>query len=368
MDNSSQADCIFLDFSKAFDKVCHKLLLHKLSQLKLDHNVFKWIECFLTNRSQFVYANGYNSCFTEVHSGVPQGSVIGPLLFLIYINDLPCHIKSRIHLFADDCVIFREVNNIIDSCTLQSDLNTVDNWCRTWLMELNINKCKVMRVSRSVCSQFTYYLNDIPLESTNSYKYLGVHITSNLSWAMHVEQIINKANRTLGYLRRNFSKAPSSLKLALYKTLIRPKLEYASSIWDPSHINLITSLELVQNNSTRFILSNYNRTASISAMKNNLSLPTLSLRRKVSRLSTFHKLYHHPILRDELILQPQYFSNRVDHRHKVGIITYRTNTAAQSFLPRSSREWNHLPPEIVAINDNHLFRDTVANIVYAGPI
>lgn len=155
-------------------------------------------------------------------------------------------------------------------------------------MELNINKCKVMRVSRSVRSQFTYYLNDIPLESTTSYTYVGVHITANLSLALHIEQIMNNANRTLGYLRRNFSEAPSSLKLELYKTLIGPKLEYASSVWDPSHVNLITSLELVQNNCTRFIISKYNRTASISAMKNILSLPTLPLLRKVSRLSNFH--------------------------------------------------------------------------------
>lgn len=272
------------------------------------------------------------------------------------------------HLFADDCVIFREVTNNNDSSILQSDLNTVANWCRIWLMELNISKCKVMHVSRSACSHPTYYLNDIPLQSTTSYKYLGIHITSNLSWAPHIEQTITNANRTLGYLRRNFSRAPSSLKLALYKTLVRPKLEYASSVWDPSHFNLITSLELVQNNSTRFIFSNYNRTASISAMKTNLSLPTLSSRRKVSRLATFHKLYHHHILRGELIPQPQYFSNRIDHRHKVGIITYHTTTAAQSFLPRSSREWNHLPPDIVAITDNHLFRETLANIVYSGSI
>lgn len=248
--------------------------------------------------------------------------------------------------------------------TLFFSLNAVANWCRVWLMELNINKCKVMRVSRSNGSQFIYYLNGTPLEFTTCYKYLGVHITSNLTWALHIEQIINKANRMLGYLRRNFSRAPSSLKLSLYKTLIRPKLEYAASVWDPSHSNLITSLELVQNNSTRFIFSNYNRTASISSMKTNLSL-TLSSRRKLSRLATFHKLYHHPILRDELIQQPQYLSHRIDHPHKVGIISYHTNTADQSFLPRSSREWNHLPPEVVAINDNHLFRETLANIVYS---
>lgn len=365
LDSSSQADCIYLDFSKAFDKVCHQLLLHKLSNLNLDRNVLQWIESFLTRRTQFVHANGFNSSFSEVRSGVPQGSVLGPLLFLIYINDLPSKLCSNIHLFADDCVIFRKINNSDDIRILQSDLTAVSNWCQTWLMELNINKCKVMHVSRNPKHQSTYYLNNIALELVTSYKYLGVHITTNLSWSTHIEHIINNANSMLGYLRRNFSRAPSSLKLSLYKSLIRPKLEYAASVWDPSQENLIASLELVQNNSARFILSNYNRTASISSMKSSLSLPSLSSRRKLFRLTMLHKIYYHSFLRNELLPQPLYISHRIDHRHKVGINYYHTKSATQSFLPRSSREWNHLPAEIAGITDNQLFRAALANIVYA---
>lgn len=109
LDRSSCVDCIFFRFSKAFDKVSHKLILHKLQQLHIDSNILKWTECFLTNRSQFVSANAHNSPPGQVHSGVPQGSVLGPLLFLININDLPSLLTSNVHLFADDCVIFREV-------------------------------------------------------------------------------------------------------------------------------------------------------------------------------------------------------------------------------------------------------------------
>lgn len=156
LDRSSSADCIFLDFAKAFGKVCHKLLIHKLQNLNRDANLLKWVECFLTNRSQYVTANGYDSSMCSVVSGVPQGSVLGPLLFLIYINDLPSQVTSNIHLFADYCVIFTEITSDDDCNCLQSDLNIISNWCSLWLMELNINKCKVVHVSRSPNSSRVY--------------------------------------------------------------------------------------------------------------------------------------------------------------------------------------------------------------------
>lgn len=363
LDRSSLADCIFLDFSKAFDKVCHKLLLLKLSQLNLYPKLLIWLEYFLINRSQFVSANSLTSPPSGVHSGVPQGSVLGPLLFLIYINDLSSCVSSHIHLFADDCVIFREILCDNDITTLQSDLNAISVWCKTWCMELNINKCKLMRVSRKNINSPVYSLNNVPLDAVSSYKYLGVHISSNLTWSVHTSYVINNANRMLGYLRRNFAKAPSSLKLLLYKVLIRSKLEYSVSVWDPSHENLIHSLEMVQNNSVRFILSNYNRTASISTMKSNLDLPSLTSRRKISRLCLFHKLFLHPSLRAEHILPPQYISSRLDHVHKVGIPSCRTNAFFQSFFPRTSVEWNGLPAPTATIKDPQQFKNAIANIV-----
>lgn len=172
---------------------------------------------------------------------------------------------------------------------------------------------------------YRYKLQDINLENVTSYRYLGVHITSTLSWNLHIETITCSANRMLGYLRRNFSKAPVSLKLLFYKTLVRPKLEYAAAIWDPSYANLQQTIEIVQNNACRFILSNFNRTASVTSMKSTLSLPCLSLRRKVFRLSLFFKIYNHASIKNELILMPAYRSSRVDHQHKVALTQCRTN-------------------------------------------
>lgn len=224
-------DCTFLDFRKAFDSVSHRLL-HKLSKLNLDPTLLKWIEAFLTDRTQYVSANNYNSRTRPVTSGVPQGSVLGPLLFLIYINDLADRVSSSIRLFADDCVIYRKITNSDDSSLLQCDLNNISSWCDNWLMNLNPTKCKYMRISKtsSNLNLPVYSLNSTALDSVLSYKYLGVHISSDLSWHKHTEYITNNANRMLGFLRRNFSLAPVSLKLLLYKTVVRSKLEYASAI------------------------------------------------------------------------------------------------------------------------------------------
>lgn len=169
----------------------------------------------------------------------------------------------------------------------------------------------------------------------------------------------------LGYVKRNFSLAPVALKLTLYKTLIRPRLEYAASVWDPGQVTLITALEAIQNRSARFILSNYHNTASVTAMKATLSLPPLALRRSISRLSLFHKIYfHNSILRDKLISRPFYVSSRNDHNHKVGIPISNTTTFHSSFVPRTSREWNHLPGTIATITDSDLFKTAITNLLF----
>lgn len=363
LDHSFPVDCIFFYFSKAFDKVSHRLLLYKLSTLNIDSRVLTWINSFLTNRSQFVHVNGINSRPSPVTSGVPQGSVLGPLLFLIYINDLPSYISSSVGLFADDCVIYSEVTNDSDVLSLQSDLYSVSRWCDKWQMELNISKCKSMRVSRQNNTCPTYHIKTVALESVSSYKYLGVYIANNLSWDIHVEYIIKNANRMLGFLKRNFSLAPLSLKLLLYKSLVRSKLEYSSAIWDPG-ATLASSLEAAQNRSVRFILHNYHRTSSVTAMKTTLGLPDLSLRRKLSRLCLFHKIYHHnQSLRQHLLTQPSYISSRVDHQNKVGIPHCRTSHFYQSFVPMTSMDWNRLPAPIASIADSAEFKAALCEYI-----
>ena len=177
---------------------------------------------------------------------MPQGTVLGPVLFLVFINDIPDSISSPIRLFADDCVIYRKIETPQDSQALQQDLTRVGNWETTWLMEFNVKKCHTIRITRQRERNIitsTYYLHNSPLEIVSSAKYLGITISHDLDWKEHIGNITAKANRTLGFIRRNLPKAPQQVKAIAYKTLVRPQLENAAPIWHPYDHNNITPIE-----------------------------------------------------------------------------------------------------------------------------
>jgi hypothetical protein len=155
-------DVLFLDFAKAFDKVPHKRLLHKLEMYGIEGNILSWINAFLSNRSQRVLLGDVVSDWENVTSGVPQGSVLGPTLFIIYINDLPEVVSpnSICKMYADDTKILRVVKSDEEKFRLQVDLDMIVNWTKTWLMELNAKKCKVMHVNQSSSPHNVYYMND----------------------------------------------------------------------------------------------------------------------------------------------------------------------------------------------------------------
>lgn len=158
------------------------------------------LNAFFLKRTQFVSAKNSISSTCFVTSGVPQGSFLRPLLFLTYINDLLDKLTSSVHPYADDCVIYHEITNPDDTFLLQSDLNTIYSWCNQWLMNLIVSKCKMMKFSScSAVSTSSYKINNSIQSSFTSYKYLGVHITNNLSWQTHIEYVTNSVNRTLGF-------------------------------------------------------------------------------------------------------------------------------------------------------------------------
>lgn len=192
-----------------------------------------------------------------------------------------------------------------------------------------------------------------------------MHI-STLSWRTHVNYVVNNANCTRGYLRRNFNQATSSLKLLLYKTLERPKLEYAASVWDLNTASLCSELESVHNRASRFILSNYHHTSSVTAMKASLSflsLPLLEHRRKVFHLCLFHKIYHsNPILRNKLLSSSSYMSSRIDHQHKVHVPSCCTNLFQDFFVPNTCASWNRLPRSVAEIGNEVAFPSAITNL------
>ena len=203
LDEQQQIDLILLDFAKAFDKVPHRGLLSKLVAAGIDVGTRRWIEDFLRNRTQQVVVNGATSEECPVSSGVPQGTVIGPLLFLIYINDLPSVVSpgTTVRLFADDCAVYRSVKSVHDRDCLQKDIDSLQSWERTWKMEFNASKCHTLHITRKRNYLDTRYtIHDTQLEVKDSAPYLGVNIHHKLSWNSHIDAVAKKADSTRAFI------------------------------------------------------------------------------------------------------------------------------------------------------------------------
>ena len=284
---AQQVDMAVLDFSKAFDKVPHRRLVKKLDFYGIRGGTNQWIANFLHGRLQRVVVDGSVSSEERVVSGVPQGSVLGPVLFLVYINDTVDGIGSNIRLFADDCILYRTIKTPEDHQALQHDLNTLHKWSVDWQMAFNVKKCFSLSVTkkRKHKSQFTYSMGGENMASTSSTTYLGVTINKSLDWSEHIDSITKKANRILGLLRRNLQKAPREVKTAAYKALVRPRLEYCASVWSPHQENQKNKLEMVQRRAARFVLNKPHRLTdpaadSVSDMLKQLEWESLALKTK----------------------------------------------------------------------------------------
>ena len=224
LEHGKEVCAVFFDYRKAFDSVPHLPLLKKLENLGFNDHILHWIiSGYLTSRSQTVVVNGESSLPAPVISGVPQGSVLGPLLFLIYINDLTeinLRDGAKITLYADDVLLFRVINSPEDFDRLQNDIDEVGNWSSINFLTLNRDKCKYMIVSRrkTVSTPSSpLLLEGHSLERVEMFKYLGVLLSHDLSWGEHVQAICSKARKILGLLyRRFYNSGPSSTLLQLY--------------------------------------------------------------------------------------------------------------------------------------------------------
>ena len=251
----------------------------------------KWIDAFLCFRQQRVVVNGVKLDWAPVVSGVPQGTVLGPLLFSLHINDIMSDIESEIIPFADDCVCHREIKDIEDTLKLQKDIDLLGIWARKWGMRFQPVKCNMMQLTKKHNKiQASYTLEGTVLENVESIIYLGVTITSDLKWNSHIRNVCSKANRTLGLLRRNLFSFPQDMKEAAYKSIVRPIIECGSTVWDPHCNGLNDGLENVQKHAARFVTRNYSyETGSISGILEELKLETLQKRRKDYRLILLYK-------------------------------------------------------------------------------
>ena len=252
IDVGSPVDIIYLDFQKAFDKVPHQSLLLKLKAHGIGDSITDWIEQWLTDRRQRVVVDGEVSNWKSVLSGVPQGLVLGPTLFLIYINDLDDSITSNVLKFADDTKLFRKVNADGDKQHLQHDLDRLVKWSEKWQMLFNFGKCKCLHTGHGNLN-VNYKMGDTVLGTTVQENDLGVTISADMKVSEQCGIAASKGNQILGLIRRNITYKGKKLIIPLYKAIVRPHLEYCIPAWRPYRKKDIDTLERIQRRATKMI-------------------------------------------------------------------------------------------------------------------
>ena len=366
-----QVDIILLDFAKAFDKVPHQRLLHKLSYYGVRGENLQWVESFLRNRKQRVLLDGKESAQADVTSGVPQGTVNGPLYFLAFINDLPECTSSDTRLFADDGLLYRNIKTDKDVQALQNDLNSLERWEEQWQMRFHPEKCQVIHICTNsrFRRQHQYTLHGHVLESVDSAKYLGVHISNDMSWRTHVNQTAAKACGTLGFLRRNLFHCTKDVRDRCYHTFVLPTVSYAAAAWDPFQSSDVDQLERVQRRGARFVHGNYkDRTPGcVTKMISDLGWLPLAERRRVHRLHYLYKIKHHDVDIDPGPLL-QAGDPRTRGRGRIRQHGAESTVYHQSFYPRTIREWNQLPTLITDAQTSEDFAAAIDSFIRGGSI
>ena len=310
---------------------------------------------------QQVVLDGESSSKLPVVSGVPRGSVLGPLFFLVFINDLPASVTSKTRLFADDCILYRPIRHSSDCEILQNDLDKLAQWELKWGMQFHPAKCNSMSVTRSKTPfKHKYILKGHTLESVDTAKYLGVTISSNMSWNTHISNITSKAHKLLGFLRRNLQIKNEDTKSMAYKSLVRSNLEYCSTIWSPHTQKQKYEIEKVQRRAAIYVTGRFHNTSSVTSMLDHLHWKPLETRRNIAKITMLYKISHNLVaINPDLYITPQQSHTR--HSHSLQFQTFSTTTDyfKYSFFPHTVVMWNALPPDIVAASTLDQFKTLI---------
>ena len=223
-----------------------------MKSLGITGNTLNWVEAFLSGRRQRVCVDGEYSRWERVKSGIPQGSVLGPTLFVLFINDMPDVCTSVCQLFADDAKIYRKVNTQAECETLQEDIKRLHDWSTTWQLLFNLDKCKILHIGKNN-KKHEYWMNGKLLESITEEKDLGVLIDKDLKFHKQTAAAVKKANSVLGVIKRTFAKRDEETFPLLYKSLVRPHLEYGNVVWGPLFQEDIKAVEKVQRRATKMV-------------------------------------------------------------------------------------------------------------------
>ena len=353
-DKSKAVDIVYLDFQKAFDKVPHKRLLTKLKSHGIQGDVLRWVENWLHNRKQRVVINGKASKWTNVTSGVPQGSVLGPVLFLVYINDIDEGVTSIISKFADDTKIANSVASNEQVIEIQQNLDKLSEWGQTWQMKFNADKCKVLHIGyRNEKAKYT--LNGTLLQSVNSELDLGITISSNLKPSQQCSEVVKKANKIIGLIGRSFEYKSKNTILTLYNSLVRPILEYCVQAWSPYYQKDINKLERVQRRVTKIIPSLRNK--SYEERLKELNLFPLTHRRLRGDLIQAFKIIKGI---DNLDCSKYFTIDSSNYTRgngcKIMRKSFNSHESKNHFFHRVINPWNGLPRNVIDCNTVESFK------------
>ena len=298
VDKGAQIDAIYTDFSSAFDKVDHNILLNRLENIGLHGSILLWFKSYLNNRPQTIHINGHESHSYIALSGVPQGSILAPILFSIFINDITSHIKHcKFSFFADDLKIYKSVNSISDINAIQHDIDAIRDWCNHNGMVLNSQKCHHIKYTKKkIPIASNYHLEGTALHETSEIRDLGVIIDSKLTFVPHINTIVKKSAQMLGFIKRNTKNFRlSHSKILLYNSLVRSHLEFASSVWNPIYSVHSQRIESLQRSFTRSLAFSSQNISHRELYDNRLiffKMNSLRTRRKVHDLMLLHKILH----------------------------------------------------------------------------
>jgi hypothetical protein len=341
---------VFLDISKAFDRVWHEGLIYKLKGHGITGTLLRWLQSYLDDRKQRVIINGAKSEWGSIKAGVPQGSVLGPLLFLIFINDLTYVIRHcKIRLFADDTCLYIEVEDPQQAAiALNADLDNIQSWADRWLITFSPPKTEDLIITNKRPRPHPELsLGGEAIKQVSSHKHLGVHLTKDLSWRTHAEETSKKANKCLGIIRPLKHRLDRRSLETLYTSFVRPVLEYADAVWDTPAENRhpLKTLDKVQKEAAK-IVSGATSRCTTEALHTELGWERLSTRRKFHRANMLHKIEHgfapnylQDLMPDRVQARTRYNLRNTQDRD---IPLARISSYSNSFFPAATRQWNEL--------------------------
>lgn len=362
LDAGKEVRAVFCDISKAFDRVWHLGLLQKLCAAGISGDMLAWFKSYLSDRKQRVILPGAYSNWTYIRAGVPQGSILGPLLFLVYINDIVADIGSNIRLFADDTSVFIIVDDPVTAAhCLNSDLSKISRWAATWLVSFNPTKTEALLISRKLNrpDHPPIFMQNHLISEVDTHKHLGLFLSNDCTWHEHIKYITEKAWARINIMRKlKFRLDRKSLE-TIYLTFIRPVLEYADVIWDNCFQYEKNELDKIQNEAARITIG-ATRLVSITSLYNEVKWDSLEVRRTKHKLTMFYKMAYEltPSYLSTLVPQSVSAISRYNLRNSNDLQTIdaRTTLYYNSFLPSSVRAWNNLPLEVKQAESANSFK------------